>query len=295
MARNDAHRPSRRAIGSCELVGLSAANDNGESRASTTRESIERRRREAGRTVVTAEGRMKNRVVVATYNVHRCIGTDGKHQPERVASVLSEVAADVIGLQEISTRSGAPPDVDQLATLARTTGMHATAGPTLFLKRGHTGNALLSRWPIRAVQQIDLTISRREPRGAIDAHLDFGGGELRVIVTHLGLRPGERSRQISRLLEALEHGESGTPTVILADANEWRSLATLRRQLQHFGFRSLPTFPSALPILALDLVLVRPAAALHAVSVHRTPLARRASDHLPLRAVLDLGRREAHA
>jgi endonuclease/exonuclease/phosphatase family metal-dependent hydrolase len=233
---------------------------------------------------------MKSRIVVATYNVHRCIGTDGKHEPARVASVLSEVGADVIGLQEISARSGGPSDVDQLTALAEATGMYATPGPTLFLKRGHCGNALLSRWPIRAVRQIDLTISRREPRGAIDAQLDVGSG-LRVIVTHLGLRPGERSHQVSRLLEALEVGESGAPTVILADANEWRPLARLRRQLRHFGFRSLPTFPSALPLLALDLVLVRPAAALEEVSVHRTPLARRASDHLPLRAVLGLGKR----
>jgi endonuclease/exonuclease/phosphatase family metal-dependent hydrolase len=232
---------------------------------------------------------MKSPVVVATYNVHRCIGTDGRHQPARVASVLEEVGADVVGLQEVCTRSGDPSDVDQLAALAEATGLHATAGPTLFLKRGHCGNALLSRWPIRAVRQIDLTISRREPRGAIDAQLDVAGG-LRVVVTHLGLRPGERSRQVVRLLEALEVGEDGAPTVILADANEWRPLATLRRRLRHFGFRSLPTFPSALPLLALDLVLVRPAVALREVSVHRTALARRASDHLPLRAVLDLQR-----
>jgi endonuclease/exonuclease/phosphatase family metal-dependent hydrolase len=231
---------------------------------------------------------MTGRIVVASYNVHRCIGTDGRHQPERVASVLHEVKADVIGLQEISTRSGAPSDVDQLATLAEATGMHATAGPTLVLDRGHCGNALLSRWPIRAVRQVDLTVSRREPRGAIDADLEVKGAGLRVVVTHLGLRPGERTRQVARLLEALEHRAGGASTVILADANEWRPLANLKRRLPAFAFRTLPTFPSALPILSLDLIFVRPAAALREVAVHRTPLARRASDHLPVRAVLDL-------
>jgi endonuclease/exonuclease/phosphatase family metal-dependent hydrolase len=228
--------------------------------------------------------------VVATYNVHRCIGTDGRHRPERIASVLNEVGADVIGLQEVSTRAGAPSDVDQLANLAAATGLYGTAGPTRSLERGHCGNALLSRWPIRSVRHIDLTISRREPRGAIDAHLDVASG-LRVIVTHLGLRPGERSRQVARLLDALAEGETDVPTVILADGNEWRPLATLRRRLGHFGFRSLPTFPSALPLLALDLVLVRPAGSLREVAVHRSALARRASDHLPLRAVLDFGSR----
>lgn len=229
---------------------------------------------------------MSHRIVVATYNVHRCIGSDRRHEPGRVASVLSEIGADIVGLQEVSTREGDAGDIDQLATLAETTGMHSMAGPTLVSTRGHCGNALLSRWPILAARKIDLSVTRREPRGAIDADLEVEGRALRVVVTHLGLRPGERLQQVERLLAAL--GSSDGPTIILADANEWRPLVALRRRLRHFGYRSLPTFPAGLPILALDLVLVQPAAALREVSVHRSPTARRASDHLPVRAVLDL-------
>jgi endonuclease/exonuclease/phosphatase family metal-dependent hydrolase len=232
---------------------------------------------------------MKHRVVVATYNVHRCIGSDRRHDPARVASVLSEVRADVVGLQEVSTRSGDEGDIDQLASLAEATGMHSMAGPTLVSTRGHCGNALLSRWPIRDARKIDLSITKREPRAAIDADIDVDGHHLRVVVTHLGLRPGERLQQVERLLEALDMANE-QPTVILADANEWRPLAALRRRLRHFGYRSLPTFPAVLPILALDLVMVRPAAALRDVTVHRSPLARRASDHLPVKAVLDFAK-----
>jgi endonuclease/exonuclease/phosphatase family metal-dependent hydrolase len=118
------------------------------------------------------------------------------------------------------------------------------------------------------------------------------GRALRVVVTHLGLRPGERLQQVERLLGALDVKDD-RPTVILADANEWRPLVALRRRLGHFGYRSLPTFPAVLPILSLDLVMVRPASALRAVAVHRSRIARRASDHLPVRAVLDLHALEA--
>jgi endonuclease/exonuclease/phosphatase family metal-dependent hydrolase len=172
--------------------------------------------------------------------------------------------------------------------------MHSMAGPTLVSTRGHCGNALLSRWPIREARSIDLSVRKREPRAAIDADLDVDGHGLRVVVTHLGLRPGERLQQVERLLAALDVS-SGRPTVILADANEWRPLVALRRRLKHFGYRSLPTFPAVLPILALDLVMVRPAQALREVAVHRSAVARRASDHLPVRAVLDLARSERDA
>lgn len=231
---------------------------------------------------------MSVRLVVASYNVHRCIGSDRRHHPERIAAVLAELAADVIGLQEVSTRTGDPADVDQLATLADATGMHAMAGPTLVSTRGHCGNALLSRWPIRRVSHIDLSIAPREPRAAIDADLDVGGRTLRVLVTHLGLRRGERAEQLGRLVRALTEPALAHPTVILADANEWRPLSRAVGRLTGFGGRALPTFPAALPLLPLDLVLVRPAAAIRQVEVFDTPLSRRASDHLPVRATLDL-------
>ena len=220
-------------------------------------------------------------------NVHRCIGSDGRHRPDRVAQVLAELRADVIGLQEVSTRSGDPADVDQVATFAEATGMHAMAGPTLVSTRGHCGNALLSRWPIRDVRTIDLSVARREPRAALDADLELGSDPLRVVVTHLGLRPGERSQQVGRLVQALADGPTSVPTVILADANEWRPLVHAVRRLRGFGFRAVPSFPAILPLLSLDLILTRPASALREVAAHRTPLARRASDHLPVRAVCD--------
>ncbi len=233
-----------------------------------------------------------SRIVVATYNVHRCLGGDGRHDPQRVAGVLEQINADVVGLQEVSTRRGGPGDVDQLELLVEASGMHGVAGPTLVAERGHCGNALLSRWPVRDVRQIDLSVAGREQRGAIDAEIDVRGRRVRIVVTHLGLRRSERFNQIGRLLEAIQQGASAPalPTIILADANDWLPLARVRRRplVTGFAYRRVPTFPARLPVLPLDLVLVNPPESLGAVTAHRTTLSRTASDHLPAKAVIHL-------
>ena len=51
--------------------------------------------------------------------------------------------------------------------------------------------------------KVDLTVYRREPRGALDVDLDIDGRTVRVVVTHLGLLPGERRKQVRRLLDVL--------------------------------------------------------------------------------------------
>jgi endonuclease/exonuclease/phosphatase family metal-dependent hydrolase len=236
-----------------------------------------------------------SRLVVATYNVHRCIGADGRHDPLRIARVLEQMSADIVGLQEVSTRTGALGDVDQLEVLAAESGMHAVAGPTQPADRGHCGNALLSRWPIRALRQVDLSVAGREQRGAIDAEIDFAGRWVRIVVTHLGLRRRERFDQTRRLFEALaestDRDEERAATIILADGNEWLPLGRARRRLRSgYGFRPVPTFPARLPVLPLDVVLVSPAAALGSVQAHRTGLSRVASDHLPAKAIVHLAR-----
>lgn len=221
---------------------------------------------------------------IASYNVHRCIGTDGRHDPDRVAAVIRELDADVIGLQEVACRRG-PRGIDQLAYLAQATGLHAIGGPTVCAADGERGNALLTRWPVSATRHIDLSIQRREPRGALDVTLDLDGAALRVVVTHLGLRAGDRRRQVATLLGLLAGAER---LVLLGDFNEWfPAAAALRRlhgSLGHaLGVRS---FPSRRPLFALDRIWVRPRVALAAFAAHTSPLTRVASDHLPVRGTV---------
>lgn len=231
-----------------------------------------------------------SRIIVASYNVHRCVGRDGRADCDRVAAVLRELAPDVVALQEIESPRRHHGGLDQLEHLACATGLHAIAGPTLLRYTGDYGNALLTRWPPRAVRRIDLKVPGREPRGALDSELLTPDGPMRIIATHLGLRAGERRAQIGALLRAL--GQHDTPlTILLGDFNHWlpafRSLRELDRLLGRAAV--LRTFPAWRPLLALDRVWVRPASALLEVHVHATPLARAASDHLPVHATVTFG------
>src|SRR5262245_12884018 len=175
-----------------------------------------------------------------------------------------------------------------LGYLAREAGAEGIAGPTLLRATGHEyGNAIVSRLGSLAVRRVDLSVPGREPRGALDIDVDCGGARVRIINTHLGLAPGERRQQTRRLLRMLG-AEHSLPVVLLGDLNEWflwgRPLRWLHRQFEQTP--APPTFPAGFPMSALDRLWVRPRHLLRSLRPHASPLARIASDHLPLVATL---------
>ena len=232
-------------------------------------------------------------VRVVTYNIHACVGVDGRYDPPRIAAVLHEIDADVCCLQEVGARRGIGRHSDQWSYLGEVTGCRVIIGSGLREYRGRFGNAILSRFPVLAARSIDLTVAGCEPRGAIDADLSAGGRVLRVIATHFGLRAAERRLQASRLMHLLGHaspasGREADAVLLMGDLNEWRGRSGAIRV---FDRRLGPsaaerTFPSWMPVLALDRIYAEGPAALHGVSVYRSPLARLASDHLPLLGTL---------
>lgn len=233
-------------------------------------------------------------VVVASYNIHQCVGVDGRRDPERIAAVIQQLGADVIALQEVDSWPGEDGESEQMEFLAHGTGFHAVSGPTVERVGARFGNVLLTRLPLLDVRRIDLSHRRREPRGAIDAELAASPPRrLRVIATHLGLLPRERREQVQRILERVEHDERSSPvsvTVLLGDINEWLVFGRPLRWL-HARFGHAPggrSWPAWWPLFALDRIWVRPAAALRGFLVHATPLSRRASDHLPVVAEVAL-------
>ncbi len=225
---------------------------------------------------------------VGSYNIHRCIGGDRRCDPDRVARVIRELDCDTLGLQEVDNSPGLLPTSMQLDYLAHATGMTPIAGMRLIRHRGHYGNALLTRRRVLEVRRHDLSFSWREPRGALDVDLDVGGAVIRVIVTHLGLTPGERRHQMRRILAIVAEGKLAQPVVLLGDINEWLPLGRPLRWLHALFGRppALLSFPAILPLLALDRIWVRPRAALLTFDVHRSPAARLASDHLPVTAAM---------
>lgn len=231
-------------------------------------------------------------LTVATWNVHGGVGRDRRYAPIRIAEVVLETGADVIALQEVGSRDASEVLLD---ALVRGTGFHPVDGWTC--KRGGCdfGNVVLSRFPVHEAHRLDLTVHGREPRGALDVVVTAPGGPLRIIATHLGLRPGERRAQVKRLLGALER-ETPLPTVLTGDVNEWylwgRPLRWLHR---HFQATPAPaTFPAWRPMLSLDRLWTEPASLLAGLRVHQSALARAASDHLPLVAMLAMPARPGH-
>ena len=192
---------------------------------------------------------------VASYNVHACRGRDGRQDIERIAAVLREIDADLIGLQEVECREGRSL-VDQAARLAAALAMHRVEGPTLRVGSGWYGNAVLSRWPPVSERNVRFEHHGREARGAVICDVATpDDGLWRVISTHLDLRRLSRRHQLEALLQGLTARSPG-PVVLLGDFNEWwpysGNLAVLRR---HLCLPLAPaTFPSRMPLLCLDRI-----------------------------------------
>jgi endonuclease/exonuclease/phosphatase family metal-dependent hydrolase len=225
---------------------------------------------------------------IASYNIHCCIGADRQCHPGRVAQVLDELGCDTIGLQEVNNQPGDEEDSMQLDFLSRVMQMESVAGLDLIRHHGHFGNALLTSRRVLAVARHDLSYESREARGALDVTLDVAGQSVRVIVTHLGLRPAERRYQVRGMLRLLHAIPSEQRVVVLGDINEWLPLSRPLRWLHGMLGRSPAerSFPARFPAFALDRVWVRPRAALLAFGVHRSEAARQASDHLPVKAIV---------
>lgn len=223
-------------------------------------------------------------VILCTYNIHSWVGRGGKYDPQLTIQVLSEIGADIYALQEFETGA---QELDMLNWVGKETGLHPIPGPTLLRNTGTYGNVVLTRVPATHIQRRDISVPGREPRGVIDVRFKELHSPLRVVATHLGLRPKERRTQMMALLELLREPFQGS-SILMGDLNEWylwgRQLHWLRNW---FGIIPEPaTFPACFPIFALDRIWVHPVNALLTIQVHDTPLARKASDHLPLKAII---------
>ena len=224
---------------------------------------------------------------VLSYNIHECVGLDRRRDPSRIAQIIKESDAQIIGLQEVYSDSSGAEELHQMNYLAAVTGFQAVPGPSLERRNGHYGNVLLTSCKVLAVDKLDLSYPGREPRGAIDADLEINGEAVRVIVTHLGLLPAERRFQVKKLLTAISDQRTRV-VILLSDFNEWlptgRSLRWIHTRLGKTAL--VRTFPAKFPVFALDRIWVSPSSTLVKLHCLRTPLTRIASDHLPLRATM---------
>lgn len=235
-------------------------------------------------------------LIVSSYNIHKGVGTDLRRDPSRNIAVLAEIGADIVALQEVDRRFGDRTGVLDPISLREQTGLVPLLLPDRLGAKasGWHGNMILLR-PDFVVQDVRaLTLPGLEPRGALLVDFLSDGQPLRVVTAHLGLLRQSRLMQARELSQIIAGGD-GRPVLVMGDFNEWRlgadcGLMPLRRQLRAVkrSANTMASFPAMRPILPLDRIIGCPRAVLGAVQVHDSALARRASDHLPVRATLTL-------
>lgn len=233
---------------------------------------------------------------VMTYNVHSCIGMDGKLTPERIARVIARYAPDVVALQELDVGRLRTESLDQAHLIARYLEMDYHFHPAMHIEEERYGDAILTHLPMRLVKAGALPglpdKPRIEPRGALWVAIELNGVEYQVLNTHLGLLPRERRLQAEALLgpDWLGHPDCRGPLVLCGDFNAFPSSQPCRllrtrlldAQIELDSHRPRSTFFGRFPTARIDHVFVNPGVEVLDVEVPDTEQVRVASDHLPL-------------
>jgi endonuclease/exonuclease/phosphatase family metal-dependent hydrolase len=241
-----------------------------------------------------------HRFRIATYNIHKCRGADGRVHPERVARVLEELNADIVSLQEVVSQEEATPAdrADHQADyLAGRLGLFGALGETRKHHGAAYGNVTLSRWEFQLVRPIDITIGLREQRVALRTDIRLGSHVLHVFNVHLGTAVRERRQQAVRLLDPdlLRAIDISGPRIVLGDFNEWVRGMVTRTLAAEFHLTDLRahltrarSYPALLPLLHLDHIYFDHHLQVEKAFYHRSRRSLVASDHLPLVADLVL-------
>ena len=236
---------------------------------------------------------MTLRIRIATYNIHKCRGLDRRTRPERIASVIAQLDADIIALQEVLNVQDSRPEFDQARQIqSRLQGYHLCFGENRQLHGGAYGNMTLSRFPVRLCQNYDVTWRHRERRGCLRTDVVIGKSTvLHMFNVHLGTSFIERRHQARKLLGAnvLKGIEPRGPRMVVGDFNEWTHGLASRLMAEAFEvvnprafLRHARTYPGVLPLLHLDHFYYDKQLSLKSFYLHRNRKALIASDHLPL-------------
>lgn len=233
-------------------------------------------------------------ISVASYNVHKCVGTDGVFDPDRILEVVLELDADVVALQEADQRFGSRKGLLNLKALQEKGGYRSVLDEgSRRLSHGWHGNVILYREGAAVSGVTKMALPGFEPRGAVLVDFDFSGMPIRIIGAHLGLLASSRARQAEAILGAA-HPVDDRAVILLGDTNEWRvgGRSALRPFDPHLSDvdMAIASFPSRFPLWPLDRVLTNKHVTVYEMFAVETALSRVASDHLPVKAVIGVTR-----
>jgi endonuclease/exonuclease/phosphatase family metal-dependent hydrolase len=236
-------------------------------------------------------------LTVATYNIHKARGLDGRVRIDRILDVIREIDPDVIALQEVMNRRGGLPHEQQAKYLSDALGYHCKVAETRDHRLGVMSNATLSRWPIEASHRIDLSVAGRQPRGALRTDIRINADLLHVFNVHLGTAARERREQ-ARLIDErlLKLIDISGQRIVLGDFNDWNHGLVTRTLSQAFHLTDLAphlrrtrAYPGLVPLLHLDHIYLDHELNIEKARFHRNRRSLIASDHLPLVVDVSLG------
>ncbi len=239
---------------------------------------------------------------VLTYNIHK--GFDRYNRDfvlHRIKQHLRDAEVDVVLLQEIQgrhfhheTRISSWPEVSQFEYLADSIWPHYAYGKNAIYRKGHHGNAILSKFVIADWNNLNLSRFQRASRSMLHGRIEMpeSGQHLHLLCVHLDLIGFERKRQIRELRHYIEASIGDREPIILGgDFNDWHG--GLGRTLEHQlgmreAFRQIngnyaKTFPSHRPMLRMDRIYFRGVDLVESFCLQRQPWSE-LSDHLPLYA-----------
>ena len=249
------------------------------------------------------------RFTVATYNIHKGFTQLNRRMViHELRERLHGLSADILLLQEVvgvhrghAARHLDWPVKPQHEFIADTVWHEVAYGKNSISHHGHHGNAVLSRYPIVAHENLDISAHAFESRGLLHCTIRLGKGEpdLHCLNVHLGLFERGRQWQIHALCERIRATvPDDAPLVIAGDFNDWRRKAN-RMLVEELGVievfasvrgRPARTFPSVMPVFQLDRIYARGLSILDA-GVHYAFPSARISDHAALAAKFDTGAR----
>jgi endonuclease/exonuclease/phosphatase family metal-dependent hydrolase len=243
---------------------------------------------------------------VLSYNIHKGFSTSNRRFIlTRIRDAIRMIQPDLVLLQEVlgehkghSERVTGWPDQPQFDYLAHEIWPHVAYGKNAVYGAGHHGNAILSKYPFKFVENIDVSTNKLEKRGLLHAIIAVPGKHrpVHAICVHLGLFEAERQTQIRRLCNRIEsHVPHGDPLVIGGDFNDWLLKATqplskaleVKEAFAETSGGHARTFPSWMPSLRLDRIYYRGMKIRGALALGGKPWSE-LSDHVALYAELTI-------
>ena len=214
---------------------------------------------------LSSAGLAKKTLRVMTYNIHVGVGMDKKLDLQRIADVINREHPDLVGLQEVDRGVKRTEGKDEIAELAALTNMQFAFAHNLDYQGGQYGVAILSRFPIGAIDHRKFDNRREaERRGMIRIEVNVGGKTINFVTTHLDYQFDDgrlfEAEQMLRFLQDIKG-----PLIVVGDFNDEPSGTTYKLVTQSFDdawVRSRSkgaalTFPADKPVKRIDYVFTR--------------------------------------